>query len=105
MTIRSLAKIAMVHGTAGSAYTGYVPGDSRLCVHALKMQDGPVGVRMNNTTQLPAAVGVAASFDPSLARSYGTVIGAEEYDFASLTPLLRQFERRVVHEKERVAAR
>jgi beta-glucosidase len=71
-------KIAMVHGTAGSAYTGYIPGDSRLCIPALKMQDGPVGVRMNDTTQLPAAVDVAASFDSSLARSYGTVIGAED---------------------------
>jgi beta-glucosidase len=71
-------KIAMVHGAAGSAYTGYIPGDVRLCIPALKMQDGPVGVRMNDTTQLPAAVSVAASFDKSLARGYGSVIGAED---------------------------
>jgi beta-glucosidase len=71
-------KIAMVHGAAGSAYTGYIPGDSRLCIPALKLQDGPVGVRMNDTTQLPSAADLAASFDTSLARSYGGVIGAED---------------------------
>jgi beta-glucosidase len=71
-------KIAMVHGAAGSAYTGYVPGDARLCIPALKMQDGPVGVRMNDTTQLPAAAALAASFDRSLAHTYGSVIGAED---------------------------
>ena len=61
-------KIAMVHGAAGSAYTGYIPGVARLCIPALKMEDGPVGVRMNDTTQLPAAVDLAASFDPALAK-------------------------------------
>jgi beta-glucosidase len=71
-------KIAMVHGAAGSAYTGFIPGDARLCIPALKLQDGPVGVRMTDTTQLPSAADLAASFDTSLARSYGAVIGAED---------------------------
>jgi beta-glucosidase len=71
-------KIAMVHGTGGSAYTGYVPGDARLCIPALKLQDGPVGVRMADTTQLPSAANLAASFDPTLAKQYGGVIGAED---------------------------
>ncbi|WP_250298566.1 glycoside hydrolase family 3 C-terminal domain-containing protein [Streptomyces sp. A 4/2] len=71
-------KIAMVKGGVVSAYTGYVPGNSRLCIPALKLQDGPTGVRMATTTQLPAAAGIAASFDPSVAKSYGTVIGAED---------------------------
>jgi beta-glucosidase len=71
-------KITMVHGTAGSAYTGYVAGNPRLCIPALKLQDGPVGVRMNDTTQLPSAADLAASFDTSLAHSYGSVIGAED---------------------------
>jgi len=71
-------KIAMVHGTGGSAYTGFVPGDARLCIPALKLQDGPVGVRMNDTTQLPSAADLAATFDPGLARRYGSVIGAED---------------------------
>jgi len=71
-------KIAMVHGVGGSAYTGYIPGNSRLCIPALKLQDGPVGVRMNNTTQLPSAAALAATFDRSAATSYGAVIGAED---------------------------
>jgi len=71
-------KITMVHGAAGSAYTGIIPGNTRLCIPALKMQDGPVGVRMADTTQLPAAADLAASFDPALAHSYGKVIGAED---------------------------
>ncbi|MFC0437486.1 glycoside hydrolase family 3 C-terminal domain-containing protein [Kutzneria buriramensis] len=71
-------KITMVHGAAGSAYTGFIPGDARLCVPALKLQDGPVGVRMADTTQLPAAADLAATFDPALARGYGQVIGAED---------------------------
>jgi beta-glucosidase len=71
-------KITMVHGASGSDYTGFIPGNSRLCVPALKMQDGPVGVRMTDTTQLPSAADLAASFDPSLAHRYGSVIGAED---------------------------
>jgi beta-glucosidase len=71
-------KITMVHGAGGSAYTGYIPGDARLCIPALKMQDGPVGVRMPGTTQLPSASALAASFDPGLARLYGGVIGEED---------------------------
>jgi beta-glucosidase len=71
-------KITMVHGVAGSKYTGYIPGNSRLCIPALKLQDGPVGVRMSDTTQLPSAADLAASFDPALARAYGSVIGAED---------------------------
>ncbi|HEY7175492.1 MAG TPA: glycoside hydrolase family 3 C-terminal domain-containing protein, partial [Micromonosporaceae bacterium] len=71
-------KIAMVHGAGGSAYTGYIPGDARLCIPALKMQDGPVGVRMDDTTQLPSAANLAASFDTGMAKRYGAVIGAED---------------------------
>jgi beta-glucosidase len=71
-------KIAMVHGVGGSAYTGYIPANSRLCIPALKLQDGPVGVRMSNTTQLPSAADLAASFDTSLAQAYGSVVGAED---------------------------
>ncbi len=71
-------KIAMVHGGATAGYTGEVAGDSRLCIPALKMQDGPTGVRMDDTTQLPAAADVAASFDTSVAKTYGSVIGAED---------------------------
>ena len=71
-------KITMVHGAAGSAYTGYIPADARLCIPQLKLQDGPVGVRMNDTTQLPDAANLAATFDTSAAQQYGAVIGQED---------------------------
>jgi beta-glucosidase len=70
-------KIMMVHGGYNPSYTGYVPGNPRLCIPALKLQDGPVGLRMSDTTQLPAAVDLAASFGTGLSRSYGAVIGSE----------------------------
>ncbi|MCL1870797.1 MAG: glycoside hydrolase family 3 C-terminal domain-containing protein [Promicromonosporaceae bacterium] len=76
----SAEKISMVHGTSGSAYTGYVPGVPRLCIPALTMQDGPVGVRMNGTTALPSASTLAATWDTKDAKQYGQVIGAEDHD-------------------------
>ena len=71
-------KITMVHGAAGSAYTGYIPADARLCIPQLKLQDGPVGVRMDDTTQLPDGSNLAATFDPSVAAQYGSVVGQED---------------------------
>jgi beta-glucosidase len=54
-------------------------GVSRLCIPSLSLQDGPAGLAYHDTgvTALPAPLGVAASFDPSLARDYGTVLGSE----------------------------
>jgi len=75
-------KIGMVegHGITNPYvfYTGAIPA---LCVPALGLEDGPAGVAdmMTGVTQLPAGVAVAATWDPGLARRYGTVIGAEEY--------------------------
>ncbi len=75
-------KIGMVHGGRGSGYVGYIPAIPRLCVPALKLEDGPGGVAdgMRGVTQLPAPVAIAASWDTALARSYGAVVGAEERD-------------------------
>ena len=74
-------KIQLVHGASGSAYVGYVPAIPRLCIPALKMQDGPGGVAdgMSGVTQLPAPVAVAASWDTSLASGYGAVVADEEW--------------------------
>ncbi len=74
-------KVAMVHGAGGSAYVGYIPAIPRLCIPALKLEDGPAGVAdgMKGVTQLPAPVAVAASWDTALARTYGSVVGAEEW--------------------------
>ena len=74
-------KIRLVHGAGGTAYAGYVPAIPRVCIPALKLHDGPGGVAdgLTGVTQLPAPVAVAASWDTSLARGYGEVIGEEEW--------------------------
>ncbi|MCV7242381.1 beta-glucosidase [Mycobacterium mantenii] len=62
---------------------GYVPGIPRLGVPALLMSDAGLGVtnpgfRPGDTaTALPAGLSLAASFNPSLARAAGEVIGRE----------------------------
>lgn len=51
----------------------------RLCIPALTLSDGPDGIAYGATgvTQLPASLALAATFDPSIAREYGRVLGAE----------------------------
>jgi beta-glucosidase len=73
-------KISLLHGSPGSAYVGYIPGNTRLGIPALYLEDGPAGVAdgMTGVTQLPAPVAGAASWDPSLMKRYGQVIGSEE---------------------------
>ena len=63
-------------------YVFYMPGIKSLCIPALGEEDGPAGVAdgLLGVTQLPAGVGLAATFDPSLAQQYGQVIGKEEWD-------------------------
>ena len=74
-------KITMVegHGTS-NPYVFYTPAITSLCIPAVGLEDGPAGVAdgLTGVTQLPAGVSLAATWDPSLARQYGTVIGAEE---------------------------
>ena len=83
MSQMSLAdEISMVegHGT-NNPYVFYTPAISSLCIPAVGLEDGPSGVAdgLTGVTQLPSGVALAATWDPSLARQYGQVIGAEEY--------------------------
>jgi beta-glucosidase len=74
-------KINMVTGAGFSEpYVFYISAIPSLCVPAIGEEDGPVGVGdgLTGVTQLPAAVSLAATFDPLLANEYGKVIGAEE---------------------------
>ncbi|HWG01251.1 MAG TPA: glycoside hydrolase family 3 C-terminal domain-containing protein [Trebonia sp.] len=74
-------KISMVEGHGSSnPYVFYTPAIPSLCIPAVGLEDGPAGVAdgLTGVTQLPAGVGLAATWDPSLAKRYGTVIGAEE---------------------------
>ncbi|HTX01741.1 MAG TPA: glycoside hydrolase family 3 N-terminal domain-containing protein, partial [Acidimicrobiales bacterium] len=60
-------------------YENALPGIPSLCIPTLILQDGAAGIAYNATgvTQLPAPLGVAASFDTSLAYDYGRVEGEE----------------------------
>lgn len=72
-------KIAMVHGVPGS-YVGNVTNNARLGIPALHLQDGPAGIANSgimNVTALPAPIALGATWDVSLARKYGEVLGAE----------------------------
>ncbi|MFJ7590066.1 beta-glucosidase [Streptomyces sp. NPDC097617] len=74
-------KTALLHGArdpASLGQAGYVPGVPRLGIPALRLADGPAGVRVARpATALPAPVLLASAFDPALAREYGRVIGRE----------------------------
>lgn len=54
-------------------------GVPSLCIPALTLTDGPNGVGngLTGVTQLPAAIGIAASFNPAIARAVGVVEGQE----------------------------
>ena len=73
-------KIQLMTGSDGSSYVGFTPAIGRLCIPAMNLEDGPAGVAdgMNNVTQLPAPVDVAATFDTSAEQSFGQLIGGEE---------------------------
>ena len=60
-------------------YENVNAGVARLCIPSLAVQDGPQGVAYGalHVTQLPAPLGVAATFNTSIASSYGQVEGAE----------------------------
>ncbi len=74
-------KVNMVTGAGFSEpYVFYISGIPSLCIPAIGEEDGPLGAgdSLTGVTQMPAAVSLAATFDPSLAREYGQVVGSEE---------------------------
>ena len=79
MTLADKITLVEGHGTA-NPYVFYTPAIASLCIPAVGLEDGPAGVAdgMTGVTQLPAGVSLAATWDPALARQYGSVIGAEE---------------------------
>jgi len=61
-------------GCVGEA--GWIPGVARLGIPPVRMTDGPAGVRLRHVeTAMPAPVGLAATFDPAAADSYGRAVG------------------------------
>src|SRR2546429_3892049 len=75
-------EITMVEGQGtGQPYVFYMAAQPSLCIPAMGLEDGPLGVGdgLTGVTQLPSGASLAATFDTSLARRYGTVIGQEEW--------------------------
>ena len=68
--------VALGRGHGLENFTAAVPS---LCLPSLTLSDGPDGLagEVTNVTQLPAAIGVAASFDQGLAYATGRLVGAE----------------------------
>jgi beta-glucosidase len=65
-------KIAMVAGTGFDTV-----GVPRLHIPPLRMTDGPVGVRVGQSTAFPASTLLAATFDPTLVERVGAAIARE----------------------------
>jgi len=73
LTPREKAKL--LHGVGGFADYGDI---ARIGLPRVVMTDGPQGVRSElPTTALPAAITLAASWDPALAEQYGALLGRD----------------------------
>jgi beta-glucosidase len=84
-------KAAQLHGQSGTIAevpacgnsTRHIPGIPALSVPTFRITNGPVGigagdcVPQDRATALPMSMALAASFDPTLARAYGDVLGRE----------------------------
>lgn len=73
-------KHVMVHGTGFGTYGGVTPGNSRLGIPTLNLQDGPIGVGagMTKVTAFPSPTMVASSWDPQLMLQYSSAMATEE---------------------------
>ncbi len=72
-------KVGFVSLGNGHDVENFNTGVPSLCIPELTLSDGPSGLAglLTGVTQLPAPLGVAASFDPALAEAEGHVLGAE----------------------------
>lgn len=59
-------------------HTGTQDGVPRLGIPTVYYADGPLGPRQGTSIGLPAPLGLAAAFNPALARRYGAVVAAED---------------------------
>ena len=51
--------------------------NARLGIPSLRMTDGPIGVRIGNTTAFPSGIAMASSFDPGLLGQVAGALGEE----------------------------
>ena len=72
-----------------NCYTGNVCGTTRLKIPSIRANDGPQGMRMGkgmpdkHSTAWPAAITIAASFDPAAAGLWGKSMGSEFHGLGS----------------------
>jgi len=70
-------KLTWIHGTIGP-YDGYVPGIPDLDVPSLDLGDGSAGIRSSTTSSaLPMPLGLAATWNRTLAAQYGETLGRD----------------------------
>lgn len=73
-------KFSMMAGVSGP-YVGNIPGNTRLGIPALNMNDGPQGFRDDKhpgtTTAFPSGLTMAASWDRNLLYNFGVAMGEE----------------------------
>lgn len=76
-------KITLLYGDGRPPYTGHASGIPRLSIPDLNLNDGPQGFRYepknDTTTQMPAAIKVAASWSTDVALAWGETMGKEFY--------------------------
>lgn len=62
------------------AYVGWIPGNPRLGLSGVYLEDGPQGVAdgMKMVTAWPSAMTVAQTWDPILMQQWGAAMGAEQ---------------------------
>jgi beta-glucosidase len=77
MTLRQKASFVVLRTKPPIENTNL--GIPSLCIPPLTLSDGPNGIAFHTpgVTQLPAAIGVAATFDPTVAHATGVVMGQE----------------------------
>jgi beta-glucosidase len=82
-------KIEQLHGIRDDTHYRFIPPLPRLGIPALQITNGPAGAGPGGTrpqakaTALPSPLSLAATWDPSLARLNGGIIGAESKDIGN----------------------
>ncbi|MCM3032331.1 glycoside hydrolase family 3 protein [Niallia sp. MER 6] len=80
-------KVDFITGNVNNYYGFYNEGLEKYGIPALQMADGPLGVRIANpeiqnkqSTALPSAIGLAATWNTETAEEYGDLIGNEAFN-------------------------
>jgi beta-glucosidase len=82
-------KIVQLHGIRDDTHYRFIPPLPRLGIPALQITNGPAGAGPGGTrpqakaTALPSPLSLAATWDPSLAKLNGGIIGAESKDIGN----------------------